>query len=138
MGAAAGTVGENEALPVRSFGSVEESNDMWIDGAVGEFADEVGQGMILTRVHVGRGERSRGFSASLKPNRNESWIDHRGCHFGQTDVPSVLRCLSEAIQFQRISTEKKIPVDASDAVNGLFRELHNVVQQDKGAPCHKI
>jgi hypothetical protein len=34
-------------LPIRSFGSVEESNDLRIDGAICEFADGVGQGMIL-------------------------------------------------------------------------------------------
>lgn len=47
MGVASGAVGQDEALPVLSFGSVEESDDMWIDRAICEFADGVGQGMIL-------------------------------------------------------------------------------------------
>ena len=47
MGIAAGAVSQDEAILVERFRDVKESADRGINGGVGEFAEGVGQGLIL-------------------------------------------------------------------------------------------
>jgi hypothetical protein len=50
LGVAAGAVGQNQAILIGSFGNVQESSDVGIDGAVGAFEDRGGgQVIILNR-----------------------------------------------------------------------------------------
>jgi hypothetical protein len=56
LGVATGAVGQNEAVAIGIFGGVQESHDVGFDGVVSEFADGVGQSMIL---NPGRGRACR-------------------------------------------------------------------------------
>jgi len=47
LGVATGAVGQNEAVAIGCFGDVQESHGVGFNGVVSEFADGVGQGMIL-------------------------------------------------------------------------------------------